>query len=294
MLFQSNYNLYKNTNKPFSMKKIIFFNFLVFSSLYFSQSWDLNGNLGTNSSNNFLGTKDAQDLVFKTNGTERMRINSTGNVGIRGLPDPNIALKSYGRAQFYTDVNSDGVQVRSTVQDVSSGLDLMWLVYDHYQPNDVGLLTLSTPPFQGDWAKPVFSVRTSGKIMMGVTWNNFMLAGCSDCNQFRLFVKDGIRTEKVKVDVASANGWADYVFRKDYKLRSLEEVEKHIEEKGHLPNIPSAEEVVKNGVNLGEMDAKLLEKIEELTLYMIQLNKEVKELKAENQNLKQKMQTLTK
>jgi hypothetical protein len=86
---------------------------------------------------------------------------------------------------------------------------------------------------------------------------------------------------EVKVNV-----WADYVFKKDYKVRTLEEVEKHIAEKGHLPNIPSATEVEKNGINLGEMDAKLLEKIEELTLYSIEQNKQIRQLQEENKALK--------
>ena len=141
----------------------------------------------------------------------------------------------------------------------------------------MGLLTLSAPPSAGDWSKPVFTVRTNGKVLIGTSWNNSALSGCSDCNEYRLFVKDGIKAEKVKVEVPSAHGWADYVFKKDYKLRSLEDVERHITEKGHLPNIPSAEEVVKEGINLGEMNAKLLEKIEELTLYSIEQNKKLKQ-----------------
>ncbi|GAB1857705.1 hypothetical protein MHTCC0001_25420 [Flavobacteriaceae bacterium MHTCC 0001] len=96
---------------------------------------------------------------------------------------------------------------------------------------------------------------------------------------YRLYVKDGIRTEKVKVDIAAENGWADYVFEKDYQLDSLEEVEKFIKENGHLKNIPSAEEVVENGVELAEMNKLLLQKIEELTLYTIQLKKEIEVLK---------------
>jgi len=115
---------------------------------------------------------------------------------------------------------------------------------------------------------------------------------CGDCNDYRLFVKDGIKAEKVKVDVASTNGWADYVFKKDYKLNSLEEIEIHIKDKGHLPNIPSAEEVVKNGINLGEMDAKLLEKIEELTLYSIEQNKALKSQSEEIEELKRQVQQL--
>jgi len=66
----------------------------------------------------------------------------------------------------------------------------------------------------------------------------------------------------------------------------LEQVEKHITEKGHLENIPSEEEVLKNGINLGEMNAKLLQKIEELTLYMIEMKKENEKVKNENFLLK--------
>ncbi|ASW75022.1 cell wall anchor protein [Chryseobacterium piperi] len=89
-----------------------------------------------------------------------------------------------------------------------------------------------------------------------------------------------------------ANVWADYVFKKGYQLRSLEEVEQHIEEKGHLPNIPSADEVVKNGINVAEMDAKLLEKIEELTLYSIEQNKQLKSQSEEIKELKKQVQQL--
>ncbi len=62
-------------------------------------------------------------------------------------------------------------------------------------------------------------------------------------------------------------------------MPTLEQVEKHIAEKGHLENIPNEEEVLKNGINLGEMNTKLLQKIEELTLYMIEMKKENTEIK---------------
>ncbi|MEM0996945.1 MAG: hypothetical protein AAGN35_07695 [Bacteroidota bacterium] len=68
--------------------------------------------------------------------------------------------------------------------------------------------------------------------------------------------------------------WSDFVFEDDYALRSLAEVEAFIEENGHLPDIPSAEEVEENGVSLGDMDARLLQKVEELTLYLIELEKD--------------------
>lgn len=87
----------------------------------------------------------------------------------------------------------------------------------------------------------------------------------------RLDVNGTIHSKEVKVDMI---GWSDFVFKKEYNLPTLEEVEKHIAEKGHLENIPSEEEVLKNGINVGEMNSKLLQKIEELTLYVIELKKE--------------------
>lgn len=92
---------------------------------------------------------------------------------------------------------------------------------------------------------------------------------------YKLAVDGKIRAREVKVD---NDTWADYVFFKNYKLPTLEEVEKHIQDKGHLINIPSAAEVEANGIELGEMNKLLLEKIEELTLYVIQQEKRIKSL----------------
>jgi hypothetical protein len=98
---------------------------------------------------------------------------------------------------------------------------------------------------------------------------------------YRLSVKGAIRAERVRV----YTNWADYVFEGNYKLPTLKQVEEHINEKGHLINIPSAKEVEEKGIDLGEMNKLLLEKIEELTLYMIEMDKEIQNLKS---NLKAK------
>ena len=86
---------------------------------------------------------------------------------------------------------------------------------------------------------------------------------------------------------SSQNHWADFVFEENYDLPTLAEVEEHIKEKGHLLEIPSEEEVVKNGYVLGDMDAKLLQKIEELTLYLIEQNKRIAALEKELQKRNQ-------
>lgn len=105
---------------------------------------------------------------------------------------------------------------------------------------------------------------------------------------YKLYVEQGILTEKVKVAVASSPAWADYVFAADYKLAPLSEVEKFINENNHLPNIPSADELVKEGLDLGKMQSLQMEKIEELTLYLIEMKKEIDTLKSENAQLKTK------
>lgn len=81
-------------------------------------------------------------------------------------------------------------------------------------------------------------------------------------------------------------GWADFVFDKSYKLPTLEEVEAHINKHSRLPEIPSEAEVKENGINVGEMQVILLQKIEELTLYVIQQQKELNEVKKENKELR--------
>jgi hypothetical protein len=92
---------------------------------------------------------------------------------------------------------------------------------------------------------------------------------------YKLDVKGTIRAEEVIV----STGWSDFVFEDDYKLRSLSEVEHFINRNGHLPDVPSAAEIKAKGVSVGDAQTVLLQKIEELTLYMIDQQKEIRSLK---------------
>jgi hypothetical protein len=92
---------------------------------------------------------------------------------------------------------------------------------------------------------------------------------------YKLSVNGNVRAKEVVVET----GWADYVFDENYKLKDLSEVEKFIQQYKHLPNIPSATEIETKGLNLGEVQKKMMEKIEELTLYVIELKKEIELLK---------------
>jgi hypothetical protein len=120
--------------------------------------------------------------------------------------------------------------------------------------------------------EPMFTVVTNGNVGIGTS---------NPAN--KLDVKGIIRATEVKIET----GWADFVFNDDYHLTPLSEVNNFIKENKHLPEIPSASEIEKNeGVNLGEMQLKLLQKIEELTLYLIQQENAIRELKSEIEQLK--------
>lgn len=109
--------------------------------------------------------------------------------------------------------------------------------------------------------------------------------GTKDTKGFKLGVNG--RVAALEIKVATYTNWSDFVFEKSYELPTLAEVENHIKEKGHLKDIPSAEEVKREGFYLGAMDAKLLQKIEELTLYTIQQQKEIEQLRKENNKVKE-------
>ena len=116
--------------------------------------------------------------------------------------------------------------------------------------------------------------KNSGEFMR-INSNGSVGIGTATTGTHKLAVEGSIGAREVKVE---AGGWSDFVFEDDYELRTLKQVEKHINEEGHLPEIPNANEVAENGINLGEMDAKLLQKIEELTLYLIEQNKKIEQL----------------
>lgn len=98
---------------------------------------------------------------------------------------------------------------------------------------------------------------------------------------WKLAVNGNVRAKEIKVET----GWSDFVFFDNYNLPSLQDVENHINTYGHLKDIPSAKEVETNGIKLGEMNSKLLQKIEELTLYTIQQEKEIVQLKTQQKKL---------
>lgn len=115
--------------------------------------------------------------------------------------------------------------------------------------------------------------------------------GTTTPGSYKLAVEGKVGAREVVVTTAP---WADHVFAGNYKLRPLSEVARFIEENKHLPEVPTAAEVAKNGNSLAETDALLLKKIEELTLYVIEQHKQLQKVQQENQELKNTVETLRK
>jgi trimeric autotransporter adhesin len=128
----------------------------------------------------------------------------------------------------------------------------------------------------------VFLINKDGKVLIGTTDVNQVGTHTLAVNGSAIFTK-----AVVKLNAS----WPDYVFKPNYKLPSLNELEKYLQNNQHLPEVPSATEVEKNGIDLGSNQAILLKKVEELTLYMIDLNKKVEALAKENEELKKKVNT---
>nr|WP_295874310.1 hypothetical protein [uncultured Chitinophaga sp.] len=118
----------------------------------------------------------------------------------------------------------------------------------------------------------LLTLRNDAGTMMTITGAGNVVIGADNRPGYKLAVDGTIGARKIKVTQES---WADYVFLPDYKLPTLEALERYVASERHLPGVPSAEEVKSNGVDLGDMNRILLEKVEELSLYIISLKKQL-------------------
>ena len=200
----------------------------------------------------------------------------TGTNDIAGIQDVFLSILKSGNVGIGDTSPGEKLSVNGNIaaKDLISGGSNSWIFHT---PDD-GRKNLYIAPQKDDnsgwdWSKYLF-IQHDGSVGIG---------GATSLHEFKLGVKGKIVAEEVKV--ATYANWADFVFKKEYDLPTLEEVATHIKEKGHLKDIPSAKEVEKNGFYLGQMDAKLLQKIEELTLYTIEQEKQIKELKKQTQEI---------
>ncbi len=198
--------------------------------------------------------------------TNSIVLDSNGNVGI-GTKNPTGLLE----IQQVDDPNSDKGLI---ISELNNSQQIRLHLADNTSGEYGFLLLGGNTTLRGNGQPSFFE----GAIGIGTT----------TLSSYQLAVKGKIRAEEIKVET----GWADYVFKENYDLPTLKEVEEHIKEKGHLINIPSAKEVEENGIQLGEMNKLLLEKIEELTLYTLQQQKQLSLQKEKNKSLEERLAKL--
>jgi hypothetical protein len=196
-------------------------------------------------------------LIDITNGTAGGNIVGNGTSGWLGILGGTNAASLCDGAYLQLFGNSgvgNGAAYIVASGPLTSGTSF------YYQPN-------------GGSSVSNMTVLNDGQVVIG----NVSTLGTND---YKLYVQTGIITEKLKVaNSGDFMNWSDFVFNKDYDLMSLDKVEAFVKENKHLPEIPSASEVAKDGIDVANMDAKLLQKIEELTLYVIKQQKEINDLK---------------
>ncbi|MDT7830650.1 fibronectin type III domain-containing protein [Pricia sp. S334] len=214
-------------------------------------------------------------------GTELSWTASTDNVGIAEYhvyqdatilattSDPSYTVTSLTESTSY-DFSVRAIDAAGNVSAAGNTVNITTLatgteVID-YTSDNANLPTV-------DWeAKNIFAAQTMG-------------IGTTDTQGYTLAVAGGVVAERVKI--ALQTDWPDFVFEEKYSLPTLYEVEKHIQEKGHLLDVPSAKVVEAEGIDVGAMNALLLQKIEELTLYLLQQDKKITELEAKVKKMDQ-------
>ena len=219
--------------------------------------------IGADANKFYIGGRDGRDLILQV---------ISGKVGI-GTTSPNwqLDVNSANSHSYISIAGADsfdkGIQIKSN----TNGSVWYWN-YKNLTSNPSRNLALCW--YDGNSVNEQrFTITPSGSVGIGTT----------NPGNYKLAVEGTIGCRELIVTTA---GWSDFVFKDDYKLMNLDELEAKIKENGHLPEIPSAKEVSEKGVSVGEMQSKLLQKVEELTLYVIDQNKRIAALERENEGLK--------
>lgn len=203
---------------------------------------------------------DPWGMAFGSNLGELLRLKANGNIGI-GTTSPGYKLDVRGNIYTNESVFIDGGDLVLNRTNTAFGYVV--------RPNVAG------------YKKLQFAVAGGGPLEELIVNSDFSYfagnvgIGITPPGSYKLAVEGTVGARKIKVTQSS---WADYVFDKDYYLPSLSDLEEYIKQHHHLPEVPTAEEVEKEGVDIGDTQVLLLKKIEELTLYIIEQNKRIEVL----------------
>jgi hypothetical protein len=256
----------------------------VYSNFYGIEHTDGSVRLSSflNSQGGWLGTLTNHPLNFYTNdGAAQMTIIPGGGVGIGTttplggyLLDVAGAIRNSGDAAHFVANASGGTNswARFYMRSLNANQSLLQSWFIGTSKNFIG-----NQLYIGDetFGHTRFSIQpNNGLIYLSTTTGVGINTG--NTNGYMLAVNGKIHSTELVIE----SGWADYVFEKNYMLRPLNELEKFIQQNKHLPNIPAAAEIKTNGLNVGDVQKRMMEKIEELTLYIIEQDKQIKKMES--------------
>ncbi len=288
-----------------NMKKLIFLSALCFSASLFSQTLYVpkgtNG-IGTSSNGNVgIGTSTpTQNLSIKAARPRLVLTDEAGDAGVIEFHESANQIRLQKWDKSGSDFNKTmmvldgdngfvGIGTANPAQILSIQAERPRLVLTD-KAGDAGVMEFHESTNQIRLQKWDKSGSDFNKTMMVLDGDNGFVGIGTASPKSKLAVNGKIRATEIVV--LSDINVPDYVFEPDYELRSLKETKAYISENKHLPEIPSASEIGENGISLGEMNMKLLKKIEELTLYQIELLERLESVEAVNEQMKKQLQEL--
>lgn len=227
-----------------------------------------------------FGNKTLLNFAGRNNNSswsDILTLTSNGRVGI-GTTDPSVKFEVNGTTHFLGEVKTFGTNWVFNNDNQQNAT--IWLNKPTSGPASVGHYYIKTYDYWGAYLH-FQGTGDNGNEKLNVTFDGKVGIGTTTPDHF-LTVAGTMNAREIIVETSAG---ADFVFEDEYKIPKLEDVEAFIKENKHLPNIPSAEEMISEGVKVGELQIQLLQKIEELTLYVIELNKENEELKKQVQKI---------